>query len=235
MKNEKSVCSVLVFGRNNNEDISDTIRAVINASSKANVQLRNFILVDDGSRLEMIHNLPHDMREYLTAVIRHDHSLGISDAINSGIRFCKDDKVMILPGHNVFTEEAIQKAFELAPYWDLVLGFRSNLFRERPLLKIINSLIFRVVFRWRISPWIIDPHGLPVYRVIDVLNGVENSRGHAVHVSILKGVLKNNALNYVQFPAPITEGHSKRKSRSKKDNFPSTKAMYLTLLELLVK
>jgi len=197
--------TVVVFGKDVNEAILSTIKKVyIGMSQNPDLDVE-IILIDDGSRIPLNSSLPIDVRDKIIT-IRLDQSKGIGDAFIEGSLKAAHDSVLFLPGHDFYSTSAVIRAMNLLGTCPVIIGYRSNL-QQRPLIKRVSSYTFRKVLKLRISKFIVDPHGLPIYPKEVVLKYLPRNARHALHIYILQA-LKDMNLETIQFSAPINPSYS---------------------------
>lgn len=203
--NERRKGSVVVFGKDVNDAILSTIKKVyIGISQNPDLDVE-IILIDDGSSIPLISSLPIDISEEIITV-RLDQSKGIGDAFIEGSLMASHDSILFLPGHDFYSNSAVIRAMNLLGTCPVVIGYRSNL-QQRPLIKRISSYTFRKVLKLRISKFVVDPHGLPIYPKGVVLKYLPRDARHALHIYILQA-LKDLNLETIQFSAPINPNYS---------------------------
>ena len=175
-------------------------------------------MVDDGSNIPLHSYLQPEVLEFITSIKRNDKPYGIGDAVKTALASCTSNYLMILPGHDLFTESSIATALKVYRGADLALGYRLNVAHERPLLKRIATRIFNILVRLKISPHILDAHGLPVYRTDVVRIAIKSGLGHVLHVQILRRFFSINSSDsssypiLVQFPTKIVKDSLKQVS-----------------------
>jgi hypothetical protein len=203
--NDRRKGSVVVFGKDVNDAILPTIKKVyIGVSQNPDLDVE-IILIDDGSSIPLTSSLPMDIRNKIITV-RLEQSKGIGDAFIEGSLKACYDSVLFLPGHDFYSTSAVVRAMNLLGTCPVVIGYRSNL-QQRPLIKRISSYTFRKVLKLRISKFVVDPHGLPIYPKRVVLKYLPRNARHALHIYILQA-LKDMNLETIQFSAPINPDYS---------------------------
>jgi hypothetical protein len=224
--------SAILFGKNSNLDVMSTLNSLHIASIKANVKILQIILVDDNSLIPLTSNIDKSKFEIPIDCLINSNTPGIAGSVSTAIPFVSYEKCLLLPSHNIFEACSIEMALNLSYSADLVIGYRKS-YRDRPILKRINSRIFRWFFHLFVDKNIIDPHGLPIYRKQDIEKYLNPKSGHGVHIDILKGILKNSDVSIIQFPINVSSNHKRRQGRSFRENFPSQRAMILALRSIL--
>ncbi len=195
--------SIIVFGKNFNDVIEQTIANIVNALNKNKTIKYEIIIVDDGS----LKSIDFSVDAYKnTKFLKHAQSKGIGDALLTGCKNAKYHNVMFVPGHNFFSETAIQNVSKLTGLAPVILGYRTGM-DNRPRIKRFGAFVFRQLFRGRISHLLIDPHGLPIYPRDGVLQNLPEGTKHALHLFLLDAFTKKN-LTFIQTPAPINPEYS---------------------------
>jgi len=215
--------TLLVFGRNCGTDFQrtiDTVQAVTKFYSEIKFQL---VVVDDGSTdsSQIVIN-----REKFFAVdeIVLPHSLGISGAINAGLPHVKCERMIWLPASNMYGVESICNLIDYSSGADLVIGFRSNLTKARPTIKLISSLLVRGFMHIFTFHFISDFKGCNLYYTEDVKRWLNPDRKHGGDLVLMTRILLQTE-RIVQVPTPINESHKNRPSKKLSDNWPSWKAI----------
>lgn len=200
---KKQELSVILFGKNIQNAVSSTLNSVEEALSKCQNVEYELIIVDDGSDvpLSISKEIDREIR-----LIRHENSLGIGDALLSGCRIAKFENIMFLPGHNFFSNVAIENVAKLTGYAPVILGYRQGM-DHRPVIKRVGAYFFRNILRMRISHFLVDPHGLPVYPRDKVLEVLPTGSKHALHIFLLSRFNRENVV-IIQTPAPINSKYS---------------------------
>jgi glycosyltransferase involved in cell wall biosynthesis len=192
--------SIVVFGKDVHNSIGLTLEKIFKAMELSTDLNGEVIVVDDGSRPSLSDSIPIELREHLRFA-REETSKGIGDALLTGCRLAKNESILFVPGHDFYSQEALNTALSLMDKSPVVIGYRTNL-NERPLLKRISSLVFRNLIKIRTNRFIVDPHGLPTYPKSVVLKNLPRDSRHALHIYILRALNELN-LTTIQFSAPI--------------------------------
>jgi glycosyltransferase involved in cell wall biosynthesis len=213
----------LVFGRNCGTDFQrtiDTVQAVSKLYPEIKFQL---VVVDDGSTdsAQIVIN-----REIFFAVdeIALPHSLGISGAINAGLSHVKYERMIWLPASNMYGVEGICNLIDYSSGADLVIGFRSNLTKARPTIKLMASLVVRGFMHIFTFHFISDFKGCNLYYTKDVKRWLNPERKHGGDLVLMTQILLQTE-RIVQVPTPINQSHNSRPSKKLSDNWPSWKAI----------
>lgn len=210
--------SVIIFERNVGSDLIRTINTVNNAAQRISDLSYEIIVVDDGSSKKPIaseiKNLP-----YVSEVIFLNDTVGISGAILEAVKVCKYDNLLPVPGHNMFSEDAIVNVSRLADQGEIVIGCRNNLAIERPPVKKLASRILRDVYRHLTFYYVGDIHGLILFKKQDLIDYLRPDGRHANAISVVTPVLAKGG-RLIQTVAPINLGHDERPSRRVIDSIP---------------
>ena len=188
------------------------------------------VVVDDGS-----HVWQFDKQKFKNPnidVVRLDKSKGISGAILEGAQIAKHDNLFPIPGHDMYNATAISNVLNLLNSADIILGCRSNLAAERPLLKRIASRVMRDLYRHFFFYYVGDVHGLISYRKRDVIKYLKNSDKHGQNIRIITNVISQGGL-VVQTVAPIKSGHKLKRNVNFKNRYPNPQST-LHVIKLLI-
>jgi glycosyltransferase involved in cell wall biosynthesis len=196
--------SIVVFGKDTNQDTVLTFETIFKAIAHISDLEYEFILVDDGSRESLEKFLPSAFHKKIRVAV-HGKSLGIGDCMLTGCKLAMYESILFIPGHNVFSEEAIRRALCLVDIEPIILGVRIGN-GARPRIKKISSIVFRNILRLSTNRYILDPHGLPGYPKSLILDALPPGANHALHVYILREMNRRN-LSLVQFQAPINSNY----------------------------
>ena len=211
--------SFLIFAKDVGTDIFGTVNSVIEAAENVNVNYE-IVIVDDGSSVPIgIESIKGNAAEK-THLLRIENSVGISGAIVKGLPFCSFEHVLPVPGHNMFSNQAIENVISLAGQGRLVIGCRNNLAAERPLIKKLASRVLRDTYRHLTFYFVGDIHGLILYRRDDLERFLSPSGRHTNAIRVVTPIVVEGGL-LLQTIAPITNGHDKRPSRKLRHAFPA--------------
>jgi hypothetical protein len=153
---------------------------------------------------------------YLVGVI-HQPPLGISNAISEGLKYVTHAKCIPIPGHYMFDIDGLQNLVESAYSADLVVGYRDNLRKERPIGKYLAARVLKILFYLAISRKVVDPHGLIIYPTSLLREVIDSNMEHENHIRALSFAIASG-LTFKNVPIQIRSGH---KLRSKEKGRPS--------------
>jgi glycosyltransferase involved in cell wall biosynthesis len=211
--------SFITFARDEASDLILTLESLKELGDRLMSPIE-IVAVNDGSSDETLSNLESysklNRNPYLVKIINQP-PLGISNAISEGLRFITYEKCIPIPGHFMFDSTGLFRLVENAYSADIVVGFRNNLRKERPLGKFLSAHALRILFRFWISKKILDPHGLIVYPTSLLKEVIDPHMEHENHIRTLS-IAVGRALSIVNLPVPIRSGH---KIRSKEKGRPS--------------
>lgn len=223
--------SFIIFGKDVGIDIYRTIKTVSEAMNGLPHIIYEVLVVDDGSEISIDQQKIFSEFSNIKHVLILDKSIGVSGAIFSVINNCRFKNVLPIPGHDMFSKEAIENVAKLVGYGDIVIGCRSNLSTQRPPIKKLASRILRDIYRHLTFYYVGDIHGLIMYKKTDLIKFLKLDGRHANAISVVTPVLANGGL-LVQTIAPIKEGHDKRPSRKARDSFPNPRNVLVVIYEL---
>jgi glycosyltransferase involved in cell wall biosynthesis len=220
---DKDSIAFIVFYRDVGSDLQETLDSISLAiKSSINWQFE-IIIVDDGSRLENSFQFDKSLIFNFHSV-RHPRSLGISEAIKTGLALSTSKWILPVPGHAMYGSQAIQNILSLCSKGDVILGCRTNLARSRPPVKRLASRILRDLYRHLTFYYIGDIHGLFLARRTDFERYMPKAKGHGNAIAVITNVVASGGL-LIQTAAPVQEGHDNRSSKKFTDNLPSFKAI----------
>lgn len=223
MMEEENSIAFIVFFRDVGADLQETIDSISLATEQFKTSRFELIIVDDGSKIEPLYNVSNS-RFFQVQHVRHAVSLGISEAINSGLTLSSSTWVLPIPGHAMYGDAALKNVINLCGKGDIVLGCRTNLASSRPFVKRLASRILRDLYRHLTFYYIGDIHGLFLARKTDFERYLQSAKGHGNAITVITNVVANGGL-LVQTAAPVQEGHNYRSSKKMSDNLPSAKAI----------
>ena len=201
--------SVVIFFKNiASEVLNSTIREVLTALDNVDVQAE-IIIINDGTLNFNFNQAILFGRDF--KFVNLPKSIGISGAIFKGAELAKYKKVLPIPGHDMYSHTAVSNVLNLTDKGRLILGCRSNLAKERPIMKKFASRILRDLYRHIAFYYIGDIHGLIMYEKQDLLNYLNQKGGHTNAIRVVTNVLVSGGL-LVQTVAPIKEGHRKERN-----------------------
>lgn len=229
MRDENSI-AFIVFFRDVGADLQETIDCISLASEQFKNYRFELIIVDDGSKIESVYKIT-DLRYSKVQYVRHPVSLGISEAIKTGLNLSSSTWILAMPGHAMYGKVAIENIINLCGKGDIILGCRTNLADSRPRIKRLASRILRDLYRHLTFYYIGDIHGLFLARRTDFERYLQSAKGHGNAIAVITNVVANGGL-LVQTAAPVQEGHNSRSSKKVSDNFPSIKAILTSVTAL---
>lgn len=127
---------------------------------------------------------------------------------------------------------AIMNVLELIGTAPIVLGCRSNLSLERPLVKRVASRVMRDLYRHFFYYYVGDVHGLICYKKTDVQKYLQENDRHGQNIKLITHILSNGGL-IVQTLAPIKTGHKNARNNNFRNRFPDPKNTIKVLLMLI--
>ena len=223
--------SIIIFGKNTGNDVLCTI-ASVEAACSSILENYELIVVDDGSQTPLDEATYRSISKKISRIIYIPKSIGISGAILRAAESCKFNNVLPIPGHDMFSKQAILNVISLMGQGRLIIGCRNNLSEERPLVKKIASRILRDLYRHLTFYFVGDIHGLILYQKEDLLRFlIENGR-HSNAIRVVTPILAEGGL-LIQTMAPINKGHDNRSSRRLSDSFPSLRNVLVTINALV--
>lgn len=227
---EDKTIAFIVFYRDVGNDLQETLDCISLASKHFSEFRYELIIIDDGSKIIS----PYEFTGSHFSRIqyrRHPESVGISEAIKTGVGISTSTWILPIPGHAMYGEVAIQNILNLCGKGDIILGCRTNLAKSRPAIKRLASRILRDLYRHLTFYYIGDIHGLFLARKSDFERYLQNAKGHGNAIAVITGVVANGGL-LVQTAAPVQEGHNLRSSKKFSDNLPSFKAVKTSISAL---
>lgn len=219
--------SFLIFAKDVGTDIFGTVKTVIEAAENVGVDYE-VVVVDDGSatpiRLDsIIGNVLGSLQ-----IVRIDKSVGVSGAIVEGLSRCSFGYTLPVPGHDMFSQQAIENVISLVGQGRIVIGCRNNLASERPIIKKLASRVLRDTYRHLTFYFVGDIHGLILYRRDDLEKLLSPNDRHANAIKVVTPILVEGGL-LLQTIAPIKSGHDKRPSRRLKHSFPEPRNVFAVI------
>jgi hypothetical protein len=223
--------SIIIFEKDAGIDLGKTLES-LNSTLKEFSNLKyELITVDDGSFKKPNES---EIAQLNSKFIALEANIGISGAIKIGTREAKYSMTLPVPGTNMYSPEAYRNIFRnINSHYDFILGYRSNLRKERPLAKFLASKLLLYVFQISTSHYNIkDIHGLNCFNTNDILRYLPDSGKHGGQLMLLSRVMSRK-INFIEVSAPILEGHKNRASASKKDSFPRIHSIFDVLYNLI--
>jgi glycosyltransferase involved in cell wall biosynthesis len=126
------------------------------------------------------------------------------------------DLLLPLPGHDMFEKDSLRKILSSSAKNEITIGYRENLWNERPFLKFVSAKTLTLIYRLIIKRKIKDAHGLYVFPFHLAKNVMSSYDGHEILLLPLHYGIRNN-IRIKEIPVLLTEGHflqSKVKGRS---------------------
>jgi len=226
--------SFIIFARNEELNIERTFNNLVKGIQSSDYSEYEIILVDDHS--EDFTYLKMQQLEKLfpsTIAIRSENDIGIANSILAGFNRSSGRIIIPIPGHNMFGPEAISSVLGKSGVDLLVIGYRSNLYTTRPLLKYISSRLLLAGYHSFVYNCVKDIHGLNSYprNLIELSYGY--TLGHGFHMIPVTLAIKQN-FKIMQISIDIISGHKKRKGKKVSANWPSFKSVNSVSRQLLL-
>lgn len=216
--------SFLVFGRDCGSDFQETINTVEKVAlmyPNINFQL---VVVDDASERRVTLEIDNNLFEYVDRIYL-SKSVGICGAIINGLKYIKYTKMIWLPASNMYGAKAICNLIDFSGSSDLALGYRSNLTKHRPPIKLFASLLVRGIMHLSTFHFVADFKACNLYRTEDVKQWLSPENSHGGDLVLLVQILLRTE-KIVQVATPINISHNKRASKKFSDNWPSHRAIF---------
>ena len=222
---------VIIFAQNETESLFNTFNRILTISQDEKMRgvIQEVFVIDDGSETKnqkIISAFFNDfkLKTEFDLYFLSQNPKGISKTVSETLAKSKDNvnSVLPLPGHDMFDTNSIYKLIESSAADELSIGFRSNLWSERPILKYISAKILTLFYRLLVFPKIIDAHGLYIFPIEIARKYISPHGGHEILILPLYMALKNG-VKVNQIPINLKEGHlveSYRLGRSKRTRLP---------------
>jgi glycosyltransferase involved in cell wall biosynthesis len=231
-ENNQKGLSIVVFQKNAGVDLLNTLNILEDALREFNELSVEIIVIDDASKIKP--NLGKHQK-IIKSYVELENNVGISGAIYQGALLAKFSMLLAVPGSNMYSIEAYKNLFmAIRQEGDLIMGYRNNLFTERPFVKYISSKMLLIIYKIMTKNYHVkDIHGLNCFQTKDVLHHLPRDAGHSGQLQLLTAVL-NRKIKIIEVAAPILKNHKLRPSASKKDSFPAPKALIDVLKGLTI-
>lgn len=203
--------SFIVFARNEDEDFILTLESLRDVSDRTESPIE-IIAVNDGSSDETMSKLDQYFRNGFNVNLKyviHQPPLGIAAALKAALNEVTFEKCIPLPGHFMFDADALTVLVNQAYCSEVVVGYRINLLRERPIAKYLAAMCLKFLFMLTITRKVRDPHGLIVYPTDLLRKVIDTNMRHENHIRALAYAV-NQGVSITNFPIPIRSGHKKR-------------------------
>ena len=144
--------SVVLPAFNEEDNIDQSVKSVVESLTELNFPRFEIILVDDGSTDRTGAKAEEwAARDARVKVIRHSINLGYAKALKSGFEKAKEKLVFYTDSDNQFDLKELKLLLDHIDNSDIVTGFR--VYRFDPLTRLVLSwgfnLLVRIVFRIR--------------------------------------------------------------------------------------
>lgn len=223
--------SVIIFFKNTSQDLFHTLDTIENAFNSMHGYVYEIILVDDGSSDCVSEDIIFQKNKSIIKIVRLNNSIGISGAILEGLKYCNFDNVVPIPGHNLFSTEAIINVCSLAEKGRIVIGNRNNYAMNRPLFKIFASSFLSLIYKKFFFSDVDDIHGLILFTRQDLYKFGDPKARHGMSVLVVTHVLAEGGL-LIKTLAPINFNHKNRIDRKFTDSFPHFKSILSVVIAL---
>jgi glycosyltransferase involved in cell wall biosynthesis len=211
--------SFIAFARNEAFDFLETLESLKELGDRLAFPIE-IVAIDDGSNDQTFDHLENYSKKgdnpYLVHIVSQP-PLGISTAIAEGLKLISYEKCVPIPGHFMFDAAGLYNLAYHAYSAEVVIGFRSNLRKERPVGKYLAAKILKWLFYFSVSKKVVDPHGLIVYPTALLRDVIHSNMEHENHIRALAYAV-GRGQSILNLPVPIRVGH---KARSKERGRPS--------------
>jgi glycosyltransferase involved in cell wall biosynthesis len=223
--------SIIIYARDREFDVKDTYFEVLKACEISQVKNYEIILVDDGSSDCVSEAIIFQKNKSIIKIVRLNNSIGISGAILEGLKYCNFDNILPIPGHNLFSTEAIINVCSHAEKGRIVIGNRNNYAMNRPLFKIFASSFLSLIYKKFFFSDVDDIHGLILFMKQDLDKFGDFKARHGMSVLVVTHVLVEGGL-LIKTIAPINSNHKNRIDRKFADSFPHLKSILSVIVAL---
>lgn len=216
---EKSMGTILVFARNEKDDVLITLNSI---SMILDFSRHKLVYVDDFSKDGTIQYLEQlqkngELNKQIRLISKNDiDEAGIRGCIKIGLKESFGHFLLPIPGHHMFENSEINKIIEYSGPKRVVIGERNNLFRSRPFLKFCASKLFSKFLQVYLRFWDIkDFHGLNSYPIELLEHTIDQTSSHENHLIPLIAARHFN-FEVVKVSVEVRVGHkidSKLKNR----------------------
>ena len=137
--------NIVIPAFNEEKNIEQTITGLLDRGDRFKIHVE-IVVVDDGST-DSTYEIVTGMMESNPAIhlTGHNKNRGFGEAVRTGIKHCKLDKILLVPADGQFDPDEIDLFEEALDKYDLVIGCRSvrsgySLFRQFVSLVYINMV-----------------------------------------------------------------------------------------------
>ena len=229
----KTKISIIVFFKDTGKDLFLTLDTIKNAFDGMHGSVCEIVVVDDGSSNSISEVRIFQRNKSIIKIVRLNNSIGISGAILEGLKYCNFDNILPIPGHNLFSTEAIINVCSLAEKGRIVIGKRNNYVMNRPLFKIFASSFLSFIYNKFFFSDVDDIHGLILFMKQDLYKFGDLKARHGMPVLVVTHVLVEGG-SLIKTLAPINFNHKNRVNRKFTDNFPRFKSILSVIIALKI-
>lgn len=224
--------SFIVFAQNEELNIEKTFKNIVEGIQSSEISEFEIILVDDHSKDLTYLKMQELERLYPnTKAIRSENEIGIANSILAGFNRSLGEIIIPIPGHNMFGAESISRVSGNSRLDHVVLGFRSNLYKTRPLLKYISSKLLLAGYHLIAYNCVKDIHGLNSYPRNLIELSKDYTLGHGFHMIPVTLAIKKN-YKIFKINIDIISGHKQRKGKEINANWPSFRSVISVIRQL---
>jgi len=196
---------VIIFSRNETESLFNTFNRILYLSNLRQFKgvISEVFIVDDGSDIEKKKLVEEFFSKIEDSLFFDLHFVsqaakGISKTVSDVLSKSKENvnSILPLPGHDMFDTEALCQLIEGSKGGELSIGYRANLWSERPFLKYVAAKILTLLYKIFVFPKLIDAHGLYIIPIEIAKKYINPSGGHEIlilplYMSLKKGIKIN--------------------------------------------
>ena len=207
---------IIVFARSEKEAVAKTIDSLSRALNDYSINYK-VVYIDDFSEdasVDFLRASPHYLNGFFDILEKEPLDLpGIKFCLEKVMRIYPSDQVLPIPGHFMFDSDSIKRVLSRISSGVVVIGYRTNLFRSRPIVKFIAAKLFLWTCKIFFSPYKIkDPHGLNSYPTMVVEQSFQLMTSHENHILPIALALKNG-LMVVNVPVEVRREHKREGNR----------------------
>ena len=237
---------IIIFSKNELESLIRTFEKIkeLHESECLGDLNCEIVIVDDGSSIDIqiqLQNYFYSAKSStnMTFKFKAQKQQGIASLVSEVLSETnKDfDLLLPLPGHDMFAKDSLRKLLCSSSKDEITIGFRENLWNERPLLKFVAAKILTFSYSLIIKRKIKDAHGLYIFPFQLAKKVISSYDGHEILLLPLYRGIKSD-VKIKEIPVLLSEGHflqSKVKGRSSHPRlnhvFSSIKVLFKILKE----
>jgi len=204
--------SYLVPCYNEEQNISDVYKEILDANSSCDITKYEIILINDFSNdntIKIFKKLENNNKNI--KIINNSENLGLGGSLKKGFKKASMNFIMYLPGDNCHSSSEISKLLSFENNYDILLSYYSNKYK-RPLFRRIFTAAYTPFLNLIFNKNLPYYNGIAIYKK-NIINNIElKTSSFTWQIELLIKSFKNKNIKFALVPTLLNErkqGNSK--------------------------